>query len=166
MVNQGRRQHWSFLFKKGRGMLEYLTTQRTRLIYIYTLCVSFVYLLALSQAEKSLNIGFFLIFICFLPLMIIIDLSFIGRSIYRRYKVYKQEHSSDPLYHDRLLAYVFDSSSWQVPNYAIYLLPVIIIIQCISLIWIRQMLDFGLICLMIILGIWLYVSQRRSKAHN
>lgn len=80
--------------------------------------------------------------------------------------MYKQEHSSDHLYHDRLLAYVFDSSSWQVPNYAIYLLPVIIVIQCISLIWIRQMLDFGLICLMIILGIWLYVSQRWGKVHN
>ena len=56
-----------------------------------------------------------------------------------------------------------DSSAWQVPNYVIYLLPVIIMVQCISLIWVRQALDIILVCVAIILGIWLFVRQWRQK---
>ena len=56
-----------------------------------------------------------------------------------------------------------DSSTWQVPNYVIYLLPVIIMVQCISLIWVRQALDIILVCVAIILGIWLFVRQWRQK---
>ena len=152
-----------FLFKKGSGMLEYLTTRRTGLMYAYTVCVSLMYLLVFSQSEEKMHIGFFLILICFLPLMIIMDLTLVGREMYRRYKTYKQAHSSDPLYHDKLLDYVTDSSTWQVPNYVIYLLPVIIMVQCISLIWVRQNLDIILVCVAIILGIWLFVRQWRQK---
>ena len=128
-------------------MLEYLTTRRTGLMYAYTVCVSLMYLLLLSQSEEKMHIGFFLILICFLPLMIIMDLALIGREMYRRYKTYKQAHSS----------------AWQVPNYVIYLLPVIIMIQCISLIWVRQVLDIILVCVAITLGIWLFVRQWRQK---
>ena len=95
--------------------------------------------------------------------MIIMDLTLVGREMYRRYKAYKQAHSSDPLYHDKLLDYVTDSSTWQVPNYVIYLLPVIIMVQCISLIWVRQALGIILVCVAIILGIWLFVWQWRQK---